>query len=188
MATRSRSEFGLAVAAARDALHITQRQLAARVGKKPTQVYRWEQLRVVPRLEDRMRLIQAMAEAPHDVLARLAAASDVTLESLGMAPPPPPPPPPSPPPATTTPPLVAAAPPAPAPKLEASVQTVVDDALREAGEEIDVSPRLLRPALSRMLDRIARAGVPIDAAARMVLGVPKKDAKDARSGATPGKA
>jgi transcriptional regulator with XRE-family HTH domain len=172
MSSRSRSEFGLAVAAARDAVHLTQRQLAARVGKKPTQVYRWEQLRVVPRLEDRMRVIQALAEAPHDVLARLAAASDVTLESLGLAPPPPPPPTPV---ATTTPQV--AAPQAPAPKLEASVQTVVDDALREAGEEIDVSPRVLRPALSRMLDRIARAGVPIDAAARMVLGVPKKEPK-----------
>jgi hypothetical protein len=28
-----------------------------------------------------------------------------------------------------------------------------------------------------MLDRMARAGVPMDAAARMVLGVPKKEAK-----------
>jgi transcriptional regulator with XRE-family HTH domain len=165
MASRSRSEFGLAVAAARDAVHITQRQLAAKVGKKPTQVYRWEQLRVMPHLEDRMRVIQALAEAPH-VLARLAAASDVTLESLGLAPPSPV--------ATTT---LVTTPPAPAPKLDASAQTLVDDALREAGEEIDVSPRVLRPALSRMLDRMARAGVPMDAAARMVLGVPKKEAK-----------
>ncbi len=155
---------------------MTQRQLAASVGKRPTQVYRWEQLRVVPRLEVRMGVIRALAEAPREVLARLAAASDVTLESLGLVPPPPAPPPP--PVATTTP----VAPPVPAaPKLDASAQTVVDDALREAGEEIDVSPRVLRPALSRMLDRMARAGVPMDAAARMVLGVPKKEAREPKT-------
>jgi hypothetical protein len=32
-----------------------------------------------------------------------------------------------------------------------------------------------------MLDRIARAGVPIEAATRMVLGVPKKPEKGARA-------
>ncbi len=151
---------------------MTQRQLAATVGKRPTQVYRWEQLRVVPRHEVKVRVLRALAEAPREVLARLAAASDVTLESLGLAPPPAAPPPPA-----VAAPTPVAPPVPPAPKLDASAQTVVDDALREAGEEIDVSPRVLRPALSRMLDRMARAGVPMDAAARMVLGVPRKEPK-----------
>ena len=54
---------------------------------------------------------------------------------------------------------------------------MVDDAVREAAEDLEVAPQQLRPALSRMLDRIARAGVPIEAATRMVLGVPKKVGK-----------
>jgi transcriptional regulator with XRE-family HTH domain len=166
------SEFGIALFQARFALHLTQPQVAARVGKGLTAVHRWEKQGVVPHLEDRIRVVRALAQAPPAMLKRLADASGVSLESLGLAPRPAP----APPPPVLQPPSLS-----PPTALDPSAQTIVDDALREAAEEIDASPKTLRPALSRMLDRIAKAGVPIDAAARMVLGVPKKDAKDAKA-------
>jgi hypothetical protein len=58
--------------------------------------------------------------------------------------------------------------------VPATAQQTVDDALREMAEELELLPKALRPSLSRMLERLARAGVPMDAASRMVLGVPKK--------------
>jgi hypothetical protein len=65
-----------------------------------------------------------------------------------------------------------------------NAQTVVDDAVREAAEDLDVTPRALRPILSHLIDRAARAGVPLDAAARMVLGVPKKEPEEKKKPAT----
>jgi hypothetical protein len=112
-------------------------------------------------MEVRITVLRLLETATRPLLETLAAESEVDLATIGMGAPPPP--------------VVVASPPvAVAPTIPPTAQATVDDALREAAEEIEVTPKLLRPALSRMLDRLARGGVPMDAAARMVLGVPKK--------------
>jgi len=150
------NEFGNAMRDARVACGLTRVGLAKRIGNGTTAIYRWEKGTLVPALESRLRVVNGLKNAPRPMLERLARAADVSL-------------PPAP---------VAAAPASQGTPeaLGASVQSLVDDALREAAEDADVSPKLLRPALSRMLDRLAKARVPMDAAARMVLGVPKKEA------------
>ena len=145
--------FGVALTKAREAAGLSQTQIASRLRTLPNTVHRWEKRRSIPSMEVRIALLRLLAEAPRALLEDLAEEANVDLASIGMGPPPPP---------------VTAL-----PSLSPTAQATVDDALREAAE-IDVTPRVLRPALSRMLDRLARSGVLIDAAARMVLGVPKK--------------
>ncbi len=154
--------FAAALTLAREATRMSKSDIAREIGTYPNTVYRWERHDSRPSMEVRIRLLQILRDAPRPLLESLAAESEVDLVSIGLTPPAPPPPP-----------VPAVAPAQPA-AIPASAQAMVDDALREAAEEIDVTPKLLRPAMSRMLDRLARGGVPIDAAARMVLGVPKK--------------
>jgi hypothetical protein len=41
--------------------------------------------------------------------------------------------------------------------MDPNAQSVLDDAVREAAEDLDVSPRAFRPILSCLIDRAARA-------------------------------
>ena len=160
------STFGAALTSAREATGMSQTSIASHFDTYPNTVYRWERRRTMPSMEVRMELLKLLEDAPRPLLEALARESGVDLASIGMG---------LPPPARPAAPPAAAAPLPPAPAaIPATAQSMVDDALREAAEEVEVSPKVLRPALSRMLDRLARGGVPIDAAARMVLGVPKK--------------
>jgi transcriptional regulator with XRE-family HTH domain len=166
-------DFGAALRKAREAAGLTQASVARHLGKTALSVHRWEMQGVRPTYEDRVALLQLLAKAPRALLAELAEESDVALDSVLPLPPAPPAPPPA-----------AAAPPLPARVMLENAQTVVDDAVREAAEDLDVTPRALRPILSRLIDRAARAGVPLDAAARMVLGVPKKEPEEKKKPAT----
>jgi DNA-binding XRE family transcriptional regulator len=162
--------FAEALTVAREGAHLSKTQLAHALRTYPNSVYRWEKQNVVPSVETRIEILRALARAPRRQIERLAAHAQVDLASIGMGAPVP------------APPVVAQAPAPPVPPvIPATAQATVDDALREAAEEIDVAPKVLRPALSRMLDRLARAGLPLDAAARMVLGVPKKPASEEKS-------
>ncbi len=158
-------EFGVALRRAREAAGLTQSAVARHLHKTALTVHRWEMQNVRPTFEDRVTLLRTLAKAPRPLLAELATASEVQLDSVLPLPPPPAP----------VPPPVAVASAPPAKVMDANAQTVVDDAVREAAEDLELSPRVLRPVLSRFLDRVARASVPMDAAARMVLGVPKKE-------------
>jgi transcriptional regulator with XRE-family HTH domain len=169
------SSFGVALRSAREAAGLSQTRVAHEMRTYPQTVHRWEKSSSIPTMEVRIALVRLLKDAPRPLLEELAEESNLDLASLGMEPPPPAAPAPSAPLAAPAPPP----PPAPPPVIPATAQAMVDDALREAAEEIDVAPRALRPALSRMLDRLARGGVPMDAAARMVLGVPKKPAATA---------
>jgi hypothetical protein len=64
-----------------------------------------------------------------------------------------------------------------------TAQRAIDDAVRELAEELDVAASVIRPGLSRFLGSLAEAAVPVDAAARMVLGLPKST-PPARAGRT----
>jgi hypothetical protein len=174
----SAEDFGEALRHAREAAGLTQAALARHLKKTPVSAHRWETQGVRPPYEARVEILRFLAKAPRPLLEALADMSDVDLDSVLPLPPAPVPVPPAP--------HVAAAPPLPAKVMLANAQTLLDDAVREAAEDLDVSPRVLRPVLSRLLDRAARAGVPVDAAARMVLGVPKKDPDDKKRPATTG--
>jgi hypothetical protein len=102
-------------------------------------------------MEKRIALLHAFADIPRPLLEALAKASGVTLASAGIAPVAPPPP--------------VARPP--------NLQMIVDDAIREAAEALDLPPRALRPVLGRVLERLADGGVPVAAAARMALAAAK---------------
>jgi transcriptional regulator with XRE-family HTH domain len=154
------TSYGVALTKAREAAGLSQTQVAARLRTYPNTVHRWERQQTRPAMGTRIALLRMLESAPRDLLEDLAEESNVELASIGLAPP--------------APAVAAGSPASPSSPIPATAQTLVDDALREAAEEMNVLPVLARPALSRMLDRLARGGVPIDAAARMVLGVPKK--------------
>jgi transcriptional regulator with XRE-family HTH domain len=159
------SSFGAALTMAREAARMSKTDIALALSTLPNTVYRWETTKARPSMEVRIKLLRVLSDAPRDKLQQLADEAEVSLASIGLGAPPPP---------AANP---AVPPPAPAPPpIPAGAQAIVDDAVREAAEELDLAPKALRPVLSRMLDRLARAGVPVDAAARMVLGVPKKGA------------
>jgi transcriptional regulator with XRE-family HTH domain len=169
------SSFGVALSKARESLGLSQTQIARHFQTYPNTVYRWERTRSIPSMEMRIELLKLLKNAPREHLEALAAEANVELETIGLGVPPAPSPAPVPPAAPPQP----TAPPLPAP-VPATAQQTVDDALREMAEELELLPKALRPSLSRMLERLARTGVPMDAASRMVLGVPKKPSGAAR--------
>ena len=159
--------FGVALTRAREALGLSQTAVALHLETNPNTVHRWERRGFTPAMEKRIELLRFLKNVPPPLLEMLAAESDISLASIGLAP--------------VAVPVTAA--PVPAPWLApapvpASAQATVDNAVREAAEEIDIAPKVLRPALSRLLDQLAKGGVPMDAAARMVLGVPKREKQD----------
>jgi len=54
-------------------------------------------------------------------------------------------------------------------------QKAIDDAIREAAEELEIEPRKLRPVASRLFGALARSGVPVEAAAGMAFARAKKE-------------
>jgi transcriptional regulator with XRE-family HTH domain len=147
--------FAEALEAVRKSLRLTQRRVAQLHGVSPRTVERWVLSETTPSLHERLSLLRTLRDAPLPLLEALARASGTTLEAAGMAPRP-----------STA---VQAAPRAIGP----SAQRAIDDAVRELAEELDVAASVVRPGLSRFLGSLAEASVPIDAAARMVLGLPK---------------
>jgi hypothetical protein len=121
-------------------------------------VERWVLRETTPSLHERLSLLRTLRDAPLPLLEALARASGTTLEAAGMAPRP--------------------APASPSPRaISPSAQRTIDDAVRELAEDLDVPASAVRPGLSRFLGSLAEAGVPVDAAARMVLGLPKPTAR-----------
>lgn len=161
------TSFADALEAVRKSLHLTQRRVAELHGVSPRTVERWVLRETTPPLHERLSLLRTLRDAPLPLLEKLARASGTTLEAAGMAP---------------------AQPSAAAPSITGigpTTQRAIDDAVRELADELDVAASTIRPGLSRFLGSLAGAGVPVDAAARMVLGVPKGGAagKNGRNGA-----
>jgi hypothetical protein len=55
-----------------------------------------------------------------------------------------------------------------------ATEKVLDDAVREAAEELGVDPRVLRPVLSRLFAALVRYEIPAGAAAEMVVARMKR--------------
>jgi hypothetical protein len=91
-------------------------------------------------------LLHETGRVPRAMLEELASASADDLVSLGLE-----------------------SPPAKRPVAPPNAQKVVDDAVREAAEELSLDPKVLRPVVSRLYQAIAEGNVPADAAARLVV-------------------
>jgi hypothetical protein len=161
--------FADALEAVRKSLQLTQRRVAELHGVSPRTVERWVLRETTPPLHERLSLLRTLRDAPLPLLETLARASGTTLEAAGMVRGP-----------------TAGAPSLGAPSIGPSAQRAIDDAVRELAEELDVAASAIRPGLSRFLGSLAEAAVPVDAAARMVLGLPKSTppARAGRAGAS----
>jgi hypothetical protein len=168
MGTSETTSFADALEAVRKSLHLTQRRVAELHGVSPRTVERWALRETTPPLHERLSLLRTLRDAPVALLEKLARASGTTLAAAGIAP------------AQTPAPMQAAQ------SIAPGAQRAIDDAVRELAEELDVAASAIRPGLSRFLGSLAGAGLPVDAAARMVLGVPKGGAagRNGRNGAT----
>ncbi len=153
-----------ALRAAREALHVDRAIAAKACDVVPRTLSRWEAGASWPPLEDRFTLLRLLIDLPLPELEKLA---DLAMTTLGAA-------------QTTVvphpddvvaPASVVLAPPS------ASAQKVLDDALREAAEDLAVHAAALRPVASRLLDAIAKTGGTLDVAARMVIGILKRPEK-----------
>jgi transcriptional regulator with XRE-family HTH domain len=134
--------FPSAFAAVRGALGLTQKRVAQLHGVSVRTVERWSLGRTLPSLADRTALLRTLRDAPRPLLEALAQASGTTLAAAAPA----------------------------APPARAVDPRVVDDAVRELAEDLDVTARALRPALGRFVATLARAEVPLDVVARVVTG------------------
>jgi hypothetical protein len=132
---------------ARIALHLTQRELAARVGTSLRTVQRWEARRSHPASFEIHRLADAVR--PHNP----ALASE--LDELAPRPAPPP----TPVAQLLAPPLPAAPP--PPPPLPAAV--LLDSVVCAAAEAMSLAPQALRPALLAAFARARDAGLAMEA-------------------------
>ncbi len=155
--------FGAALRRARAVLRLDRATVAraCRVGVRT--VSRWESDHSWPGLEVRQAVLRVHARLPSPQLQELAQLAETTLAAAGIHEEPAP---------------------APAPVIlfSPSAQKAIDDAIREAAEDLGVHARELRPVASRFLDALARAGVSAEVGARMAIGIPKRPGK-AESGA-----
>jgi DNA-binding XRE family transcriptional regulator len=135
-------------------MRISRVELAKELDVLPRTVARWEADQHDPSETIASLIILFFEErgAPRPLLEELAKAAYIHLLSLGIGPFP----------------KVAF-------KPSAASQKVVDDAVREAAEDLGLEPRALRPVVSRLLEAIAQGGIPADAAAKMAVAREKKD-------------
>jgi hypothetical protein len=115
----------------------------------PRTVARWADGDCEPSVQRKTAVIQRLHDSgrlPKALLDKLADDVGLTAWQLGLEPPPPPDFTPSP-----------------------ATQKVLDDAVREAAEELAVDPRALRPVLSRVFAALVRYEIPVGAAVEMVV-------------------
>ena len=93
-----------------------------------------------------VHLLHETGRVPRAMLEELALASADDLVSLGLESPPP-----------------------KRPAAPLNAQKVIDDAVREAAEELSLEPKVLRRVASRLYQAIAEGNVPADAAARLAV-------------------
>ena len=153
--SRARQEAGLTIDA-----------LASSVGATPRTVQRWEDAFVPPTRSYRQPLVRALEKASAPTWRALVEALALPVEAtLARVPlqvaknaPAPAPPPPAPPPPV---------PPAPPPL---DPRAVLDDAVRSAAEDLDVSPRKVRAAFAHLVVDLERLGLSYMAARDLLLG------------------
>jgi transcriptional regulator with XRE-family HTH domain len=145
----NRLSFGAALLAARKAARVTRAELAKEMDLLPRTISRWETGQNVPDSTRRELVIHALyrtGRVPRALLEQLADAAYTRLWMLGIE----------------------ARPAAPWVPTPAHAK-IVDDAIRQAAEDLGIQARALRPAVSKLLGALARGGIPAGAAAELAL-------------------
>jgi transcriptional regulator with XRE-family HTH domain len=160
--------FGSAFGRARRALGIQRDTVAGACGVRPRTVSRWENDQNSPSLADRHRLLHVVLDAPLEQLEELARLAGTTLDAAGIEVLPP-----------DEPTVVALPAAAPAPQAlpGPTAQKAIDDAIREAAEELNVRAGDLRAAAGKLLAAIRGTGATLEEATRMVLARPPPPAR-----------
>jgi transcriptional regulator with XRE-family HTH domain len=143
-----RSPLAIAIRQARLTVRLTQQQVGTRMGLKGRAVYRWERGDSLPRRRIRADLIRVIQMFSVDAANRLQAAfaaHDALVKGHVPAPPPPPPPP-----------------------AKPSGPVALELAIFAMADELDLAPRRLRSALTRLFARVSEAGYSLDSARREV--------------------
>lgn len=132
-----------------DATKVRRADIAKACRVLPRTVARWEVGECEPSIPMKTTVILTLHDShrlPRVLLDKLGEDVGLTAWQLGLAPPPPPDFTPSP-----------------------ATQKVLDDAVREAAEDLAVDPRALRPVLSRVFAALVHYEIPVGAAAEMVV-------------------
>ena len=145
----------------RAALHLSQVELAARVGASRRTGQRWDSGQATPSTDQILQLAKLVYPVDADLAARVAAAGGATLEALGLAQPPAPPPAALAPPAPPAQPATVAAPPA---------DRMVDAVVCVAADEMGVPPRAVRRAVLAAFTRARELGLGVEAVERALGG------------------
>jgi transcriptional regulator with XRE-family HTH domain len=147
MSLEDRRRIRMLLGKARQALGVTQAELAVVVQSSKRTVSRWEGGRSTPAEFHMTRLAEAVHPTDPSLAAELAALANETLLSLGLERPPP------------------APAPAPAPEPPArslpSDRDLVDSIVCAAAEAVATTPQAIRPALIAAFDRADSVGLAI---------------------------
>jgi transcriptional regulator with XRE-family HTH domain len=148
------SRLGELLRAARRALDLEQSVLAGYVSVSARTLSRWENGALSPTPQQRVRLVDALQDAPPDVLASLADLLGVELEEADE-------------PQAVAPPVIAPAPAVPPPSF-VDLRAALDGVVLAAADEHDVVPRKLRAFAVALLERIQALGVAPGEAAKHI--------------------
>ena len=152
--------FSLLFLIALEATGVTRNAIARACGVLPRTVARWEDGDVEPLLATKIQIINTLHDSeklPQDLLERLCKNIGIDAWRLGLAP-------------------VPSTPFTPSP----ATTKVLDDAVREAAEELSIDVKTLRPVASRLFEALATYEIPPAAAAQMVLKPAKKVGPEGR--------
>jgi transcriptional regulator with XRE-family HTH domain len=147
--------FGAVLLAARTAAKVSRAELAKHLDVLPRTVARWEADENYPGgtiIKLILVFLHETGRLPRPLIDEYAEVGHINLWTLGIDPPP-------------TVPFV----PTPA------HQKAIDDAIREAAEELEIDPRKLRPVAGRLFAALAESGIPADVAAGMAVARAKKE-------------
>jgi len=141
--TEPRAGIGVALREVRRSLGLLQEQLAQRLRVSRETISAWETGRWPPLHDERVRMVQRLADAPADALARLAAALGVPAPAPREAAPDP------------------------------AARTRFANALRAAADELDVPASVLRRTLGVLVTHLKAGGVPLESLAGLVASEPR---------------
>ena len=147
--------FGAVLLAARTAAKVTRAELAKGLDVLPRTVARWEADENTPSTTDMQLILHFLHETgrlPRPLLDEYAKVTYLSPWTLGID---------------------------PLPEVRfvptPAHQKAIDDAIREAAEDLEIEPRTLRPVASRLFAALAKSGIPANAAAGMAVARAKKE-------------
>src|SRR5688572_5424062 len=128
--------FAGVLAAGRRSLRMKQAELGERLGVSAETISRWERRRRIPGARERPDLLRRLSLLSPEWAAKAASAMGTTLEAAGAA--------------------------GPVVVSVVARRHSLEAAICAAAEALDMSPRLVRPAVAALLARLSEAQLSID--------------------------